>query len=220
MSLDYLLLLLLTVFAAVLVIWYFRARRQVITLMKRVTEDLEKAFKPIDKTYRLLGYLVGYNAKYVLESGDKVYVLFTTVPRHSLTYYLIARHVGRTDKLELAYENAKRFVARELHLILESDRRSHQVISRDLGEELNRLSKTIVEISGKKYVVYYEDPKDVDKIAKLLASSSVVVRRASAYAKNNLTEVVADISGEDVHEVVRLLRELNKSLTKEKTIQK
>lgn len=217
MSLDYLLLLLLTLFVAASVLWYFRMRRRMIVFMKKVTVDLEKAFKPVDKTYTLLGYLVGYSAKYVLESGDKVYILFTTVPKHSLIYYLIARQLGRTDQLELAYENTRRFVAREFHFVLESDKRSQQIISRDLGEELNRLSKTEVNVHGRKYVVYYEDSKDVDRVVKLIASSGLLVRRVSSYTRRNLVNVVADIGDEEVQEVVRLLRELNKVLTREKS---
>lgn len=218
MIFEYILLLVLTILAAIFVIWYFVMRRKLIKFMKYVTEELEKAFKPVDKTYRLLGYLVGYNAKYVLESGDKVYILFTTVPRHSFTYYLLARYAGRADRLELAYENSRRYVPREVHFVLESDKRSQQVVLRDLGTTINKFSKTTLEINSKRYIVYYEDPRDVEKTTKILSSSNLNIRRLSAYTANNLVEVVVDVTSENVRDAVRLLREFNKLMTREKAV--
>lgn len=39
------------------VIWYFRARREMIRFLKEYTDELEKELKPVDKEYMLLGYL-------------------------------------------------------------------------------------------------------------------------------------------------------------------
>ncbi|MCS7099561.1 MAG: hypothetical protein NZ925_04385, partial [Sulfolobales archaeon] len=111
--LDLIVITSMSVLAVASVVWYFRMRRKMLVLMKKVTEDLEKSFKPVDKAYVLLGYLVGYRAKYDLENGDKVYILLTTAPRHSILYYPIARALKRTDRLEVAIANYSRYVSKE-----------------------------------------------------------------------------------------------------------
>ncbi|MEM2212079.1 MAG: hypothetical protein QW114_02660 [Candidatus Nezhaarchaeales archaeon] len=111
MSNPYNYLFLICVFLALASVpWYFRMRRR-IALMKKVTEDLEKTLKPKDKEYVLLGYLVDYKAKYTLNGGDKVYVVFTTAPKHSMLYYPILKAFKRKDRLTLAIEYGRRHVS-------------------------------------------------------------------------------------------------------------
>jgi len=75
-SLDYLGVVILSVLAVAMVIWYFKMRKVMILLMKKVTDDLEKFFKPRDKSYILLGYLVGYKAIYDLETVINLHCIY------------------------------------------------------------------------------------------------------------------------------------------------
>ncbi|MEM0025161.1 MAG: hypothetical protein QXV41_01130, partial [Zestosphaera sp.] len=73
----------LIIASAISVIWYFRGRRKMLKFIKEFTDELERELRPADKEYVLLGYLVGYRAKYKLEDGRNAYILLTTAPRHS-----------------------------------------------------------------------------------------------------------------------------------------
>jgi len=183
-------------------------------LTKRVTEELEKVFKPVDKTYVLLGYLVGYRAKYELENGDRVYILFTTAPRHSILYYPIAKALKRTDRIEIAIENSKRYVARDLHAVALSDSRLLNILLRDLGSKKEVISKRAIETSRGEYMVYYEDSGDIELVKRFIDSVELNIYRLSAFTRNNLVELVAEIREDSVQSLVRALRELNRYVTK------
>ncbi len=210
--LDYLAVVLLSFLAVASVVWYFRMRRKTLVLMKAVTEELEKIFKPVDKTYVLLGYLVGYRAKYELESGDRVYVLFTTAPRHSILYYPIAKALKRTDRLEIALESLRRYVTRDVHAVLARDSRSHAVLLRDLESKREVISRRSIETPKGEYVVYYEDSGDLELVERLLNATELRVYRLSAFAKNNLVELATEIREGKVADAVRILRELSRSV--------
>lgn len=213
-TLDYLMVVLLSTLAAASVVWYFRTRRRTLVLMKSVTEELEKVFKPVDKAYVLLGYLVGYRARYELENGDRVYVLLTTAPRHSILYYPIARALGRTDRLEIALESARRHVTRDLHAVLARDSRSHAVLLRDLGSKREVVSRRTLETPRGEYVVYYEDSGDLELVRRLVSTTELRVYRLSAFTRSNLVEIAAEIREGMVAEAVRVLRELGRSVSR------
>ncbi|MEM4659238.1 MAG: hypothetical protein QW741_01635 [Sulfolobales archaeon] len=211
---DFIIVAFLSFLAVASVVWYFRMRKKTLVLTKRVTEELEKAFKPVDKTYVLLGYLVGYRAKYELESGDRVYILFTTAPRHSILYYPIARALKRTDRLEIAIENFRRHVVRDLHAVDLSENRLRAVLLRDLGAKTEVISKRVIETSRGNYVVYYEDSGDVELVKRLLESAELKIYKLSAFTKNNLVELVAEIREDSVPSLVKALREFNRYVTR------
>ncbi|MCX8208671.1 MAG: hypothetical protein RMH84_02755 [Sulfolobales archaeon] len=212
--LDLIVITSMSVLAVASVVWYFRMRRKMLVLMKKVTEDLEKSFKPVDKAYVLLGYLVGYRAKYDLENGDKVYILLTTAPRHSILYYPIARALKRTDRLEVAIANYSRYVSKELHAVLASDTRTHALLLRDLGSKRDLISTRTIETTRGRYVVYYEDSGDVEFVRKLVEAASFRVFRISAFTKDNLVGLAVEVVEGAVPEVVKLLRELNRYATR------
>ncbi|MEM2207707.1 MAG: hypothetical protein QXG17_03350 [Sulfolobales archaeon] len=211
---DLIIIAFLSFLAVASVTWYFRMRRKTLVLTKRVTEELEKVFKPVDKTYVLLGYLVGYRAKYELENGDRVYILFTTAPRHSILYYPIAKALKRTDRIEIAIENSKRYVARDLHAVALSDSRLLNILLRDLGSKKEVISKRAIETSRGEYMVYYEDSGDIELVKRFIDSVELNIYRLSAFTRNNLVELVAEIREDSVQSLVRALRELNRYVTK------
>ncbi|MCS7116912.1 MAG: hypothetical protein NZ896_05510 [Nitrososphaerales archaeon] len=194
--------------------WYFKMRRKMIKLIKRVTEDLEKSFKPKDKEYVLLGYLVGYRAKYILDGGDKAYLLLTTAPRHSLLYYPFLKAFRRKDRLNVAIEFSKRFISRELHAINTSDKRSLSILAEDLGNRLVKMSKQILKTSRGTYTVYYENPVDVDLVMNLVMNAPTTIYKLSAYSKNNMVEVAAEVKEGATIGTVTLLKEFSVRVTK------
>ncbi|MEM2025100.1 MAG: hypothetical protein QXW94_02280 [Desulfurococcaceae archaeon] len=213
--LDYIIMISISLLSGTIVTWYFIQRRRLAKFIKEVTLDLESSFKPVDKTYTLLGYLVGYHARYVLKSGDKVYILLTTTPKISFIYSFVAKWLGRSDRLEIAIEGAERRVLRDLHIVLELDRIAQRTLQRDLKGSANTLLSTSVEISGRNYIAYYVDAGDLRRAVRLLQSSGVQVRRLSAFKSQNLTEIVADIKPGNTLEVVKLLREFSKVVSRD-----
>lgn len=103
MNLDYLALIVISILAIASVLWFFRKRRELIMFLKEVTVTLEEYFKPVDKTYTWLGYLVGYEARYELPRGDKVYILLTTTPRHVFFYLPVLILLKRRDRIRSSY---------------------------------------------------------------------------------------------------------------------
>ena len=211
--LDYLVVALLSLFAVASVVWYFRMRRKTLLLTKGLTDELERTFRPVDKSYVLLGYLVGYRARYLLENGDKVYVLLTTLPRHSLIYYPIVRALGRRDRLEVAVEGSRRYVLRDLHAVLARERRDEAVIRKDLGQRVELLSKRVVETPRGEYLVYYEDSGDLELVRRLLSAEGPIVYRLSTYKRFNLVSVAVEAREDSVPAAVKLLRELSRYVT-------
>jgi hypothetical protein len=162
LSIEIVAFTILVVASSASVIWYFRARRKILRFIKEFTEELEKELRPSDKEYVLLGYLVGYRARYKLEDGRNVYVLLTTTPKHSLFYYPIARALGREDRVTIMLELAGRNVLRDLHAVRKNESRLLNVLLRDLGERAGRLNRTVLETSKGDYEVFYEEPRDLD----------------------------------------------------------
>jgi hypothetical protein len=212
--LDFLALLGLSTLAAAMVVWFYWMRRKVLKLIKKVVDDLEGFFKPIDKTYTLLGYLVGFRAIYELERGDRLFIVLTTTPRHSLTYYPLLKLLGRTDRLQLALKPSSRYVLRELHVVDARDKRSLQILARDLGERINWLSRVEHETPKGVYLVYYESPEDLDFVKRVIEHSPVHIYKLSAYTRENLVEVVADISSGDATAVAKVLRDFSGKITR------
>ncbi|MEM0478720.1 MAG: hypothetical protein QXS16_00195, partial [Pyrobaculum sp.] len=97
----------LMVISVASVMWYFRERKKILKLMRDFVVELEEVFKPVDKTYTLLGYLVGFRAVYKLHNGDQLYVLFTTAPRYAFLYLPFVKLLGREDLETYFYKTEK-----------------------------------------------------------------------------------------------------------------
>ncbi|MEN2998971.1 MAG: hypothetical protein ABDH61_00070 [Acidilobaceae archaeon] len=211
---EYAILATISILAVAMVIWYFRVRREMILLTRTVVVELEKYFKPRDKTYTLLGYLVGFKGKYELGNGDQVFILFTTMPRMSLLYYPIAKLLGRRDRLEVALKYANRYVLRDFHLVNVSDKWAAGTFLRDVGEKRGKLERR--EIGGKRgnFVAFLESPEDEGLAKKLLDISKVEVHRVSAYKDQNLVDVAVEAKLGAVGELLKLHEEVRKRVTK------
>jgi len=199
------------------VIWYFRARRRMLRFIKEFTDELEKKLRPSDKEYVLLGYLVGYRARYKLEDGRNVYVLLTTAPRHSLFYYPIAKALGREDRVTIMLELAGRSVLRDLHAVRKSESRLLKVLLKDLEKRAERLSRATVKTSKGDYEVFYEEPRDLDLIRKIIDLRTKPLLKLSAYKDHNAVEVVSKAELGSVNELLESLKILARSFSKSVT---
>jgi len=190
-SMDAILILVVVILAVASVVWYFRMRRRMIRFLRDFTVELEEVFKPRDKEYMLLGYLVGYKATYKLRDGSRAYILLTTTPRHSLFYYPIAAILGREDRVEIALQPSRGRVLREAHAVRRGEYRLKLVLRKDLGEELAKLNTSTVNTQNGVYELYYENPEDVNLILEIINDRSIPVYKLSAYKKQNLVEIVS-----------------------------
>jgi len=108
----------------------------------------------------------------------------------------------------------RRYVVRELHAVNLADTRLHAVVLRDLGERARILSRRELELRGGRYVVYYEDSGDLELVAKLVESSPVTLYKVSAYSRDNLVEVVADVSSGSALAIAEILRDFGRRITR------
>lgn len=207
----------LMVASTISVVWYFRARKKMLKFIKQFTEELERELRPVDKEYILLGYLVGYRARYKLEGGRKAYVLLTTAPRHAFFYYLIVRALGREDRVTIMLELSGRSVLRELHAVKKGESRALNTLLRDLGSQAEKLSRTDVKTSKGDYEVFYEEPRDLDLINKIVNSRSRPIIKLSAYKNLNAVEVVSRAELGSVSELLESLKILARNISKSVT---
>ncbi|MEM4033915.1 MAG: hypothetical protein QXD16_04380 [Sulfolobales archaeon] len=162
---DYVVLMLMSFLAIAMGVWYFRERRELIRFISDVIKELEDVFKPTDKVYELLGYLVGFKARFKLGRSSNmvnVYAMLTTVPTYSLLYYPIAKALSRKNLLSIAVE-FRGLMSRELHIVRKGSKRFEDRLRVDVPH-IGRMYLKEVTLSGKTYRVYYEDPRDVDVV--------------------------------------------------------
>ncbi|MCS7106689.1 MAG: hypothetical protein NZ902_01080 [Acidilobaceae archaeon] len=208
---EYAILALISLLAVAMVIWYFRVRKEMLLLTRTVVVELEKHFKPREKSYVLLGYLVGFKGKYELNNGDQVFILFTTMPRMSLLYYPIAKMLGRKDRLEVALKYSNRYVLRDFHLVNVSDSWATSTFLRDVGERREKMQRRELRAN---YVAFLEDLEDEGLAKKLLDMSKAEIHRVSAFREHNLVEVAVEARLGAVGEILKILEEMRKRVTR------
>lgn len=193
-------------------LWFFRLRRKMIAFIRDVTITLEKHYNPSSKEYRLLGYLVGYKARYILPGKHRVYILLTTTPRHSLLYYPVIILAGRRDRLEVGFNPHDRVVVGEVYLVKKNSRIDNAVLRQSVGSRLDELASR--ELRGVyEYIVYYKDEKLYDKIAEAVSRIDLPVTMIATYPRENLISVVYEVSLDTLEEFLeftdRIVRELS-----------
>ncbi len=218
MLLNYLIVVSISALAVASVAWFFRKRRELILFLKNVTEVLEKYFKPVDKTYVWLGYLVGYRAKYDLPGNNKAYVLLTTVPRHSILYLPIAKLLKRRDRLEVAVEPYDRYVTTELHIHRKNSWTAEAVIRKTITGRAHQFGIREFQAGSYSYVAYYKDEKAFDAVRNLVENSSLPILYITAVPQENIVTASCEITLENIENFLELHRELVKTLTKPKKL--
>lgn len=212
---DYIMLAVLSVLAVAMVVWYFRKRKELIKFMKSIIEELENVFKPEDKVYELLGYLVGFKAKYRLGRSSNAlnaYATLTTVPNYSLIYYPIAKLMSRKNTLAIAVE-FRGGISRDFHLIRSGDRRLEGRLRSDV-RDLDRMMVRGVELLGESYTVYYLDEGDFNLILSELGNAGLKVIQLSLFKSKNLIYVLVECEEGVVRPVYKLINTIYGKLAK------
>ncbi|MEM1982745.1 MAG: hypothetical protein QXZ63_03675 [Sulfolobales archaeon] len=207
--LDYLMLVIISVLAVVMVLWYFRKRKELIKFIKSIVEELESTFRPEDKIYELLGYLVGFKAKYKLSKSSNAlnaYATLTTVPNYSLLYYPIAKLMSRRNTLGIAIQY-REGIPRDLHLI-ESDNKKLELRLRSDVKDLSKMPVKKIELRGRFYSVYYLNESDVDLVLRELSNFELNVFQLSLFSSKNLIYVLVEAKEGVVKPIYKLINTL------------
>lgn len=219
MMLDYLTITLLAILALAMSVWYFRKRRELIRFISDIAKELEDVLKPEDKIYELLGYLVGFKAKFKLGRSTitNAYITLTTIPTYSLLYYPIAKIMSRRNLLGMALE-FRRGVPRDLHLLIHGrmSGKYEEMLKRDVPY-LTKLMSSELDVLGSKYKAYYEDRKDLEVVVKELTKHNLRLVQFSIFKSKGLIYVLTEAKRGIIADIYDLItsvyRELHKSLT-------
>uniref|UniRef100_A0A7C2BKK9 Uncharacterized protein n=1 Tax=Thermosphaera aggregans TaxID=54254 RepID=A0A7C2BKK9_9CREN len=205
-------IVLIAILGSASALWFFRQRRKLIVMLRDVTLTLEKYFNPSGKEYQWLGYLVGFKARYILPGKHRVYLLLTTVPRHSLLYYPFAKIAGRKDRLEIAFSPSDRVVTGEVYLVKKNSRVDRTILRSNVGDRLERMFSK--EVKGfYEYIVFYSDESLYDKVAGAVAGANLPVTMIATYPGENIVSVAYDLSLTTLNEFLAFHDRLVKELT-------
>lgn len=214
MILDYLTITLLAILALVMSVWYFRKRRELIRFISDIAKELEEVLRPEDKIYELLGYLVGFKAKFKLGRSaiSNAYVTLTTVPTYSLLYYPIAKIMSRRNLLGIALE-FKRGVPRDLHLLIRGRTFSkyEEMLKRDVPY-LPKLMTSELNVLGSRYKAYYEDRKDLEIVVKELNKHNLKLMRFSAFKSKGLIYVLTEAKKGIIADIYNLINSVYREM--------
>ncbi|MEM0001342.1 MAG: hypothetical protein QXT75_07290 [Desulfurococcaceae archaeon] len=209
----------IAILGAASAIWFFRVRRKLIILLRDTAILLEKHYNPSSKEYQWLGYLVGYKARYILPGKHVVYVMLTTVPKHSLIYYPIAKIAGRKDRLEIAVKPHDRIVPSEFYLVKKNSLIDRAVLRNSAGDRLNQMFTR--ELKGYyNYVVYYDDEKIYDKIVKLAEKTNLPITLIMMRPSENIISATYELSLNTLEEFLKFSDTLVRELTLPKALKK
>ncbi len=162
---EYLMLLVVAIVAVATVVMYFRGRRINLVLMRDFARSMEELFRPSDKEYVLLGYLVGYKAEFKVMKWNisDITWMLTLLPRQSLLYYPISKLTSKFDRLYISAHLVFGPKA-TVHLISGDFYRKviHQI------KEAPYLSHVTTTIGGKIFHVLYDDARFRDEVLSII----------------------------------------------------
>ncbi|MCY0867749.1 MAG: hypothetical protein OWQ48_00745 [Desulfurococcus sp.] len=179
---DLLAVLALSILAGVMIVWYYYWRRRMLWLMHSIVKTLEEVFKPVDKNYVLLGYLVGFKSEYKLDStgAKRIYARLLLLPHYSLLYYPIARLLtSKVDRLDILVKEPG-LKLRRMHVV----KRGWLRLLKQDDLSVEGLKSEVFEHGGVEYYVYYEDGRDRDILVSLVKNHSGYLRVSSIPEEN------------------------------------
>lgn len=188
---------------------YFRGRRINLVLMRDFARKMEDLFRPSDKEYVLLGYLVGYKAKFKVMRWNisSITWMLVLLPRQSLFYYPISKLTSKFDRF---YMSASLVFGPRATVHLISDDWYHKVIHQI--REAVYLSHITTTVSGKVFHVLYDDVKFRDEVLDTLSRHlGSALRYLKHFAVNREYRNIYVFS-EAKLEVLRALAEVTKIL--------
>ncbi len=135
--------------------------------MIKYVRELEEAFRPLDKTYTMLGLYSGFRADYVLEGKPKkAFATLGLMPRESLWYYPISMLTLKHDRMYLVFYLSNKNIPK-LHL-LQPKVLKYKGIDVDVGE-LKRIS-----LGNKEFLYYSENEKVLRKAMRIAEKGDVL----------------------------------------------
>lgn len=156
--------------SAASVVWFFQVRRQMLVKMRAVVGMLEEVFRPRDKTYTLLGYLVGFRAEYRLPSrwAPRAWVLYTMPPSHVFFYLPVVLARRMRDRLEITIQ-VREPLPGEAHVYDPRDRATRRLVARDTAGREERLRRKRLVVDGRVYEALYSGDRALELALGLLA---------------------------------------------------
>ncbi len=207
-----LMLALVVALGAVATLWFFRVRRLMIERQRLIIGVLEEFFKPKDKLYTLLGYLVGFKAEYLVESKGvkKVWALYTTPPLHAFLYLPVIRAAKGRERIALTIKPEGSIPA-EAHVLDPKDRVARRTFTVDYGADA--LQRCGPRLGGFLACGSPSILNEVDTLISRLRSAGIHVTRVSIDSRTNVLHAQAIIEGADPRPLLKELRELLKRVT-------
>lgn len=205
------------------VIWFFYFRRVMIRRQSGIVRVLEEALAPRDKRYWLLGYLVGFRAKYWIRRGpiNRAWALYTSPPHHVFFYIPVIILFKKKERLELTIELSRKLeFSGEAHLIDPGDRASRKTLTMDLRNRggLSKFANTSYRHVDRFYNVYTRgDPKALDLAKRILNSlpEGIHATRVSVLPREGIVHAAFIVEGtslemlkEAIVSLVELIREV------------
>jgi len=158
--------------------WYFWMRRAMIRRQIAIIKGLEELFKPKDKRYWLVGYLVGFQAKYWIRRGllDKVLITYTTPPYHAFFYLPVIALARRKERFEIVMElNRPLKPEGPVHIYMDKIYSVRAAVERDLPRKAySTLTRSHVDVNGRKLRAYYRDDIGLKLAVDIARSMSTV----------------------------------------------
>ena len=205
------------------VAWFFRMRKIMLRRQIRVIRALEESLKPRDKRYWVLGYLVGFTARYWIHRGPvaKVDVTYTIPPYHAF-FYLPVIILGR-KKEKLDIEALGRYKLKSLgkaHLVNTTLRSVKLAVKREIAGSREDYKRGSVRVDGAEYKSYYtseEALREASSLASELARHGKVHRVTIDTPRKRVAVSITLKSIEDLEQAVgKVLGELEKLSTGER----
>ncbi len=174
----YLTIIFLVIASFPAVIWFFRFRKTMIKRQSQLARYLEDEFRPRDKTYWLLGYLVGFRARYTVQRGliDNVHILYITPPYHVFFYLPIIALFKKRERLDviIRFREGVR-MGGIAHIADTSIRTIKAVLHRDMGDRTKYREAEEV-VAGRRYKAYYTSPRALEIARRILREASLHAR--------------------------------------------
>jgi len=204
------------------VAWFFIMRRKMLRRQVYVIRSIEEAVKPRDQRYWVVGYLVGFTAKYWVKRGhvDKVYVSYTMPPYHAFFYLPIIILLGRRERLEVVVESSRPFKARGYAYIYNPRLRSLRAsVESEVRKERGRDPlRGVIRVDGAIYSTVYSSEEALDAahgVLRDLSAHGIVYRVSLSSSRRMLVATVTPKSIEDYEAVVRRVMEKVEALTRD-----
>jgi hypothetical protein len=195
------------------VVWFFQTRRSMLLRMRGVVAILEDVFRPVDKEYTLLGYLVGFRAVYKLRDRllSRAWLLYIMPPYHVFFYLPVIALGRRRERLEVTLKTSYP-LAGEAHVYLRGDGFVRRSVEKDVAGSGRAYSRASMDLDGVLVEALYTGQIALDKALALfreLKGVGVDVRRVSIVDRLHAIHVsLAPSPGTDLRAALRRLLRL------------